>query len=116
MLALRLNVDPAHGDAMCRYLCDDAFSRAMGENGVIACHLYGSDPSASYVNTAESSTRKFDVPGWVVLCEASTPRAAEKAWDVIDGPEFERLRVEVRNDAAVYALEICRLSSPVVHR
>jgi hypothetical protein len=62
------------------------------------------------VNTAESSTRTFDVPAWVLLCEASTAAAAEAANDDIAGPAFARLGVDVRGDYAVYALEICRLS------
>jgi len=111
MLALRLSVESAQSEAMCRYLRDDAFARAMRLTGLVACHLYGADSAGSYVNTAESSTRAFDVPAWVLLCEASTPVAADKAREVIHGRELERLGVEVRNDAAVYALEICRLSS-----
>jgi hypothetical protein len=83
---------------------------------VVACHLYAADSSASYVNTAESSTRDFDVPAWVVLCEASTPGAADQARDAIDERVLMRMDVEVRKDAAVYALEICRLSVSVVRR
>jgi len=116
MLAMRLNVAAEHGEAMCRYLRDDAFPRAMARIGVLACHLCGADASASYVNTAESSTREFDVPSWIVLCETSTPAAAERARDVIDERKLERLGVEVRQDAAVYALEICRLSGQPMHR
>jgi len=111
VLALRLSVDPAQSDAMCRYLCNEAFARAMLLTGVVACHLYGADSSASYVDTVESSTRKFDVPAWVLLCEASTPVAADKARGVMHERQFERLGVEVRSDGAVYALEICRLST-----
>lgn len=112
MLAMRLTVAAAQSVAMCSYLGSEAFPRAMTLTGVVACHLYGSDASASYVNTAESSTRQFDVPSWVVLCEATTPGAAVKARKLIEGTEFQRLGVAVRNDAAVYALEICRLSLP----
>lgn len=110
VLALRLSVDPAQGDTMCRYLVDDAFPGVMRLTGVIACHLYTADSSASYVKTAESDTREFDVPAWVLLCEASTPAAAGRARDIFERREFELLGVEVQNDAAVYALEICRLS------
>jgi len=116
MLAMRLSVNAPRSAAMCRYLCDDAFPRLMGVTGVVACHLYGADSSASHVDTAESSTRDFDVPAWVLLCEASTPVAADTARHVIHGREFARLGVGVRNDAAAYALEICRLSSPDGHR
>jgi hypothetical protein len=111
VLAMRLKVADARGEAMSRHLAEKAFPRAMTCTGVIACHLYAADPSASYVNTAESSTRAFDVPAWVLLCEASRPAAAEQARAVIEGDEFGRLGVEVRSDAAVYALEICALPS-----
>ena len=79
----------------------------------MACHLYAADASGSYVNTAESSTRAFDVPSWVLLCEATHPGAAT-AREVNDRrPRCSiELGVDVRNDAAVYALEICRLSLP----
>jgi hypothetical protein len=110
MLAMRLSVDAANADAMCRYLRNDAFPRAMATTGVVACHLYASDASASYVNTAESSTRTFDDPAWVLICEASTGVAAENARDVIESREWQRLGVTVRSDAAVYALEICRIA------
>jgi hypothetical protein len=110
VLALRLSVAPAASGAMCRYLCDEAFPRAMALTGVVACHLYAADEAASYLNTAESSTRRFDVPSWVLLCEASLAAAADKAKALIDCAEFERLGAAVRNDAAVYALEISRLS------
>ena len=110
VLAMRLTIDASCSDAMCRYLEDDAFPRVMSRTGIVACHLCASDTSASYVNTAESSTRAFDVPAWVVLCEASTADGAAEARDDIAGTEFERLRVDVRSDSAVYALEICRLS------
>jgi len=111
MLAIRLNVPQEQGEAMSRYLCDDVFPRAIASTGIVACHLYQADRSASYVNTAESSTRQFDVPACVILCEASTAAAAGKVQDTLDRSEFTRLGVEVRNDAAVYTLEVCRLSS-----
>jgi hypothetical protein len=111
VLAMRLNVAAVQSDALCGYLRDEAFPRAMACTSVIACHLYAADRSASYVDTAESSTREFDVPAWVLLCEASTPDAAENAGRAIEGGQFARLGVAVRSDAAVYTLEICRLSS-----
>ena len=110
LLAMRLRVEPRRDGAMCRYLREDAFPRLMARTGVLACHLFAADPSASYVNTAESSTRPFDVPPWVLLCEASTTDAATEATRVFVDGEFSRLGVEVREDYAVYALEICRLA------
>ena len=109
VLAMRLSVDATRDGAMRRHLIERAFPRTLSRPGVLACHLFASDTSASYVNTAESSTRTFDVPAWVVLCEASTAAAAEAAKAEIEGTEFARLGVEVRGDWAVYALEICRL-------
>jgi hypothetical protein len=116
VLALRLSVVPAQADAMCRYLRDEAFPAAMERTGVVACHLYQAHASASFVNTAESSTREFDVPAWVVLCEASMAAAAAAARQTIEGPALRRLGVIVREDAAVYALEICRLAATPRHR
>ena len=111
VLAMRLSLAAAQSDAMCRYLCDEAFPRVIALTGIVACHLYAADPAASFVDTAESSTREFDVPAWALLCESTTPIAASKARDLIAGREFDRLGVEVRSDAAIYALEICRLAS-----
>ena len=110
VLAMRLNVVAKQADAVSRYLCDDALPRAIARTGVVACHLFEADSSASYVSTAESSTREFDVPGWVLMCEASNAGAAHKLRNTIDDRELERLGVEVRPDAAVYALEVCLLS------
>ena len=115
VLAMRLDMAAKEADAMSRYLCDDALPRAIARTGVVACHLFAADSSASYVNTAESSTREFDVPGWVLIGEASNARAAHELRDLIDGGELERLGVEVRADAAVYTLEICLLSE-YMHR
>jgi hypothetical protein len=110
ILAMRLSVDAARADDMCAYLTNEAFPRAMRSNGVLACHLYAADDRASYVNTAESGTRTFDVPSWVVLCEASFEAAAEDARRAIDGDGLRRLGVAVRDDAATYALEISRVA------
>ena len=111
VLAMRLSVPEASGDPMCRYLRDEAFPRLMACTGIVACHLLAADESGSYVKTAESSTRAFDVPSWVLLCEASRAAAAASARATIEGRAFAELGVDVREDAAVYALEICRLSS-----
>ena len=110
VLTMRLSVESPQADAMLRYLRDEAFPRVMGLTGVAACHLHAADASASYVRTAESSKRAFDVPAWVLLCECTRPDAATRARGLIEGRAFERLGVRVRDDAAVYALEICRLS------
>jgi hypothetical protein len=115
MLAMRLSLRPAQADALCEYLTAEAFPQAMGLPGVIACHLCVADDRASYVDTAESSTRKFDVPSWVLLCEASFEAAADNARRLFEGPELGRLGVDVRSDSATYALEICRVSQARKH-
>jgi len=112
VLAMRLSVPEASGDPMCRYLRDEAFPRLMACTGIVACHLLAADESGSYVKTAESSTRAFDVPSWVLLCEASRAASAASARGTIEGRAFDALGINVRDDAAIYALEICRLSSP----
>ena len=112
MLALRLAVAAEAGDAMREYLAADAFPRAMASIGVVACHLYAADVEASYVRTAESSTREFDVPTWVLLCETTFAEAAERARRLFDGPALRSLGVDVRSDDATYGLEICRESAP----
>lgn len=114
VLAMRMSVDPARADAMCRYLRDDALPRALSVTGILAGHLFAADTSASYVDTAESTTRAFDVPAWVLLCEASNADAAEQARAVVASREFARLGVEIREDATVYALEICRISTAAI--
>jgi len=113
VLAMRVSVPGDRSEAMCRYLCADAFPRVILLTGIVACHLLAADQSASFINTAESSTRQFDVPSWILLCEATNPGAAEQARALLEGPALQAFGIVVRNDAAVYALEICRLSLPV---
>ena len=110
MLAVRFNVAPADAETMRRYLQQEAFPRLAARTSVVACHLLAADTSASYVNTAESSARTFDVPAWVLLCEASTSDAANQAVAAIDPDTLARLGVQVRDDFPVYALEVSRLS------
>jgi hypothetical protein len=98
--------------AMCEKLNSQAFPRIYALTGIVACHLFAADQNASFLNTAESSTREFDVPSWVVLVEATTSVAAEHAWTLISELQLGLLGAVIRQDAAVYALEICRLSSP----
>jgi hypothetical protein len=110
MLTMRLHAPDAKGDALCGLAMDNLFPRALELTGVVACHLYAADRAASHVDTAESRTRAFDVPPWVVLAEITTLAAADELRRVIDGPELQGLGVRVREDAAIYALEICRLA------
>jgi hypothetical protein len=96
---------------MARHLDTVAFPRALAAIGVVACHLYAADDAASHVDTAESSTRAFDVPSWVVLVETTTLAAAERVRADVDDAPLRRLGVHVRADAAAYSLEICRLAA-----
>lgn len=112
ILAMRVDVSAAQATAMKEYLCTDVFPRAVVLTGVVACHLYMADQPGSHLNTAESDTREFDVPAWVVLIEATTPQAAEQARTLVDERRLEDLGATVRADGAIYSMEICRLSSP----
>lgn len=110
VLALRLGVPADRADALRSTMSDQFFPAALAQTGVVACHLYAADQAASHVDTAESSTRSFDVPSWALLCEATFAAAAECARTLFEGLPLARLDVVVRPDAAVYALEICRLA------
>ena len=111
MLTMRLFAPDGCGDRLCRLAMDDLFPRALDLTGVVACHLYAADDAASHVDTAESRTRVFDVPSWVLLAEVTTLADADALRHTIGGPELRGLGVRVRDDAAIYALEICRLAS-----
>ena len=112
VLALRLEAPAAQRDAVGRHLIECVVERVSALVGVLAGHLFVADQPASRLDTTESSTRAFDVPSWVLLVETSTVDAALRAQHLIDGPDLARLGVSLRSDAAVYALEICRLAQP----
>lgn len=112
LLAMRLDVPLEQGAALIACIAGKVFAAAIHVTGVLACHLFVSDQAASHVNTAESSTRTFDVPSWVLLAETSTPDAAEAVQRLVDAADLARLHAVVRSDAAVYALEIARLAQP----
>ena len=110
VLALRIEVPPDKTQMFQRFM-NGALARAADLSGVLACHLFAADQDASRVNTAESSTRAFDIPSWIVLVEASDEGAAADAHRMIEGAELRSLGASVRSDAAVYTLEICRLAT-----
>lgn len=110
VLAMRISVPYPLTQEMCELVSKELFPDAMSLAGVVACHLFSSDQAASYINTAESSTREFDVPSWVILCEGTIKTAVEAAGQVIAG-RLQRLGVAVRSDVAVYSLEICRMGT-----
>ena len=110
VLAMRLEAPAAQGDAVVRHLVGSVFPAIAAMVGVLACHLFVADQTASRLNTAESDTRAFDVPAWALLVETSSVAAAEQAQRLIDGPPLHALGASVRPDAAVYSLEICRLA------
>ncbi|AET93587.1 hypothetical protein [Caballeronia cordobensis] len=111
VLALRLDVPAQQAEAMKAYLCAEAFPRAAALTSVVACHLYMADQSGSHIDTAESSTRAFDVPAWVVLIETTTPQAAESARELLDTQKLASLGAKVRADGTTYSMEICRLAT-----
>ena len=110
MLTLRLSVPAISERAMVSALTDDVFARASAVTGVVACHLYRADDSASNTKTAENRNRTIDVPPWIVLCEATRGDAAETARALFSADPLVGLGVDIRDDAAIYALEICRLA------
>ena len=110
VLALPMTVSAEQGDALMRVLIEAAFPRLIGTTGIVACHLYAADMAASFARTTESARRAFDVPSWVMLCEASTAEAAAAAKDVVRA-ELARHRIDAPGVGAVYALEICRLAA-----
>ncbi|SAK97789.1 hypothetical protein AWB76_07456 [Caballeronia temeraria] len=110
VLAIRIDRAASSDATPEAYLRDVAFPQAMASTGVLACHLFASD-QASFLDTEESRTRAFDVPAWIVLVEASTEEAAERAREWIDAPQLRDAGLRPRPDAAVYALEICRLGA-----
>jgi hypothetical protein len=114
--ALRIGVQPAQTSALVKFIREHALAQAMSVAGVLACHLFAADQQASHLDTAESSTRTFDVPSWVLLAEASHAHAAQQALAILGGERMRALGASVRADAAVYTLEISRLSSVLTDR
>jgi len=111
-LALRLDGDAAAEEGFVNHVSTEAFPRTLGQIGIVACHLFASDRRGSFIDTAESRTRQFDVPAWVILVEATTAAAAEAARQQLDLVSLRERAVRLRDDAAVYTLEICRLGNP----
>lgn len=112
VLALRFDA-PGADDARVRAtMGGEVFAAALALNGVVACHLARADERASFIETAESKTRTFDVPAWVLLVEATTPEAAARARGLVETALVRDLGAAVRPDAAVYQLEISRLHGP----
>lgn len=110
ILTMRLQVPEGQGESFCRYAAGHLFPRALTLTGVVACHLYAADESASHIPTAESRARDFDVPTWTLLAEATTPANLEQLGRLAEGPAIAGLGVRPGADAAIYDLEICRLA------
>jgi len=110
VLAMRFDAGSARGNALGDHASSELFPTLMQRTGVVACHLFGADEAASHVQTAESRTREFDVPSCVLLVEATTSDAAERARALVDSTGFHDLGVTMRGDAATYSMEICRLA------
>jgi hypothetical protein len=114
VLALRIDVNaPGANDALAQYLAREVFPALMSRVGVVSASALAADNGASFINTAESQTRTFDVPSWVLLVEASTRTAASAASTALDGRRLEAMSCSVRPDGAVYTLEICRLPAQI---
>jgi hypothetical protein len=111
ILALRVDAPAERVAAIAECVTTTLFPRAMSENGVVACHLCIADEGASFVRTAESRTRAFDVPAVVLLVEATREDAAARARALLDGEALRAAGGQVRPDGATYALEICRLGA-----
>lgn len=109
MLAMRISVPPAQVNAFVDHLAGVAFPRALATTGIVACHLFAADEGASFINTEESSNRAFDVPAWVLLAEATLAHVAEAMQRTLS-EDLARFGADVRSDAGVYALELCRIS------
>ena len=110
MLAMRVEVPGQQSEAFRELLTERVFPGVVSFTGVVACHVCAADAGASFTDTAESRTREFDVPPWVVLVECTRPEAAERARESVASADLERLGAVIRSDAAVYSLEICRLA------
>jgi hypothetical protein len=110
VLALRIDAERAATAAIRKQIASDILPRMLEEPAVVAGHLLATEVDASHVDTAESRTRAFDVPACVILIEATTAAAAERARAAFDDQALAALGATIRPDGAVYALEICRLS------
>jgi hypothetical protein len=110
VLALPLRVPAERGDELTRTLLERAFPRVIDTTGIVACHLFAADMTASFARTTESKGRAFDVPPWTVLCEASTAEAAAAVMNAVQ-EELAPHGIDVHEGGAVYALEICRLAA-----
>lgn len=75
--------------------------------GVVSTSLYGSDESASLIDTAESMTRKFDVSHMTLLVEASHLYAAKEALCVIKSRSWPDCGLTLRDENGIYQLEVC---------
>lgn len=110
VLALRVGVAPESAAALRAAIATRVLPKVADEPEVVAAHLYATELDASHVDTAESRTRTFDVPPFVVLVEATTAAAAGRARAAFDDGALAALGATIRPDGAVYTLEICRLA------
>ena len=108
--ALTLRFSANETRSLLPFASNELFPDLLAMTGVVACHLFAADESASRTPTTESRTRAFDVPSWALLVEATTPWAADDSMRII-APRLRGLGVAIRDDGAVYALEICRLAA-----
>jgi len=113
VLAMRFDLrQEGSAEGLKAYLCDQVLPDVIRRPNVLAVSALHSDAS-SFLDTAESKTRRFDVPSWIVLVQASTLEAAATARDLVDDTALASIGASLRRDAAVYSLEVCRLPSPI---
>jgi hypothetical protein len=113
VLALRIGVAAEAAAALRAAIATRVLPQVAAEPEVVAAHLYATEIDASHVDTAESRTRSFDVPPFVVLIEATTATAAARARAAFDDGALAALGATIRPDGAVYALEISRLAPSI---
>jgi hypothetical protein len=76
-------------------------------NGVVSTSVYLADLQGSFISTAESSTRQFDVPPLTLVVETSHREAATTVMRGLDAHDWDALGLRPREGAALYQLEVC---------
>jgi hypothetical protein len=77
--------------------------------GVVGVHFGIADAAASDVETAERKGRAVGIPKWLVMIEATTGEAADKACDSIIASDLTRFGAAASQDRGLYRLENCRV-------
>jgi hypothetical protein len=107
VVAVRFDAVQGGNDSAMTAIAARVLPALLAQPGVLACKLYGADGGASRIDTAESKTREFDIPSWVVMVETSHQAAAERAIEFVKAVDWEAAGARARSDFRAYALEIC---------